>query len=305
MLYSALGYVIDVISRLSYRLGGHDRLNRALLQRDLVLHHRNYYAPFVGESDLRYPLSNDRRIPGVRLDIELQLEFLKPLQYRDELLGLPMSSNSKHTYAYSQGMFGPGDAEVFYGVIRHFKPNRLIEIGAGSSTLIAQEAIKRNRKEHPDYKCRHTCIEPYENPWLNELEVEVIREKVESIPVSYFADLLDRDILFVDSSHVVRPQGDVLYEILEIYGTLNPGVFVHIHDIFHPKDYPREWVLDQRKLWHEQYLLEAFLSYNQNYEVVCALNWLWHNHRTALMQACPVLSEKLQIDPGSFWIRRV
>jgi hypothetical protein len=202
-------------------------------------------------------------------------------------------------------MFGAGDAEIFYGMIRYLKPKRLIEIGAGSSTLIAQEAIRKNREEDQNYSCNHTCVEPYENPWLEELDIEIIRKKVEDLPISVFKALGKNDILFVDSSHVVRPQGDVLFEIFDVYGSIESGVYVHVHDIFTPRDYPREWVIDQRKLWHEQYILEAFLSFNSEFEVVCALNWLWQSDPQLLAQACPVLTGRVSNNPGSFWFRRV
>ena len=96
-----------------------------------------------------------------------------------------------------------------------------------------------------------------------------------------------------------------MFEVFDIYGTINSGVYFHVHDIFTPRDYPQKWVLDDRKLWHEQYLLEAFLSFNDKFEVVCALNWVWKNHPEMLAQACPVLTNRVPNNPGSFWFRRL
>src|SRR5690606_29222842 len=98
--------------------------------------------------------------------------------------------------------------------------------------------------------------------------VEVLRKKVEDIPLEYFRQLQPNDVLFIDSSHVIRPQGDVLYEFLELLPDLPSGVFVHIHDIFTPFDYPEDWVKDHVRLWNEQYLLEAFLSFNRDFRIV-------------------------------------
>ena len=80
----------------------------------------------------------------------------------------------------------------------------------------------------------------------------------------FFAKDKKNDILFIDSSHIIRPQGDVLFEYLEILPILNPGVVVHIHDIFSPKDYLDNWIINDHLFWNEQYLLEAFLSFNNN-----------------------------------------
>jgi hypothetical protein len=78
-----------------------------------------------------------------------------------------------------------------------------------------------------------------------------------------------------------------------------------VHDIFTPRDYPRKWVVEEQRLWDEQYLLEAFLSFNSSFEVIAAVNWLWHNHADRLRDACPVLVNEPQREPGSFWFRRI
>jgi hypothetical protein len=117
----------------------------------------------------------------------------------------------------------------------------LVEVGSGFSTLVAQEATKRNSELHPQYRCDHICIEPYENKWLYDLvSVRVIRKPVQEVSGSLFWRLGKDDILFIDSSHVIRPQGDVIFEYLYVLLSLTPGVLVYIHDIFTPKDYRDE-----------------------------------------------------------------
>lgn len=305
-MYEVSSFLIDKIVGLSYKWGNsNSSLNQVLLKRGLVIHHKDYYGPFVSPADLHKPLDEERHIPGLRLDLELQKNFLKNFNYQDELLRIPDTTENELEYAYTGGMFGSGDAEILYGMIRYLKPKRLIEVGAGSSTLLAQAAIKKNREEDKSFKCSHICIEPYENPWLEKLGIEIIRKKVEELPILFFKSLEANDILFVDSSHVVKPQGDVIFEVFDIYGSVQSGVYIHVHDIFTPRDYPREWIIDRRRLWHEQYLLEAFLSFNSQFEVVCALNWLWKNYPELLERACPVLSSRTTDNPGSFWFRRI
>jgi hypothetical protein len=88
-------------------------------------------------------------------------------------------------------------------MIRLKKPKRIIEIGSGHSTKIAQIAISKNSELNQNYTCNHICIEPYEMPWLEKLKVNVIREKVEDL--DFFNILEKDDILFIDSSHIIRP----------------------------------------------------------------------------------------------------
>jgi hypothetical protein len=131
----------------------------------------------------------------------------------------------------------------------------------------------------------------------------VIREKVENTGIEMFSSLAAGDILFIDSSHVIRPRGDVVFEYLDILPALDVGVIVHIHDIFLPKDYPAEWVVDEVRFWNEQYLLEAFLTLNNDWKVIGALNFLRHHHYQELKATCPFLTEDRE--PGSFYIERV
>lgn len=80
---------------------------------------------------------------------------------------------------------------------------------------------------------------------------------------------------------------------------------MHIHDIFTPKDYPDAWVVEDVRLWNEQYLLEAFMSCNDSYEITGALNYLHHNYFEEFSAKAPILKkEGKNREPGSFWLRR-
>ena len=140
-------------------------------------------------------------------------------------------------------------------------------------------------------------------PWLEKTGVSVIRQRIEDIDLTFFKELEEDDVLFIDSSHIIRPQGDVLFEYLELLLTLNRGVIVHVHDIFSPKNYPSLWLQEQVRFWNEQYLLEAFLSHNTDWEIIGALNYLHHNHYEALKVAAPFLTPDRE--PGSFYIQKV
>jgi hypothetical protein len=91
---------------------------------------------------------------------------------------------------------------------------------------------------------------------------------------------------------------------LRVLPSLRPGVLIHVHDIFLPRDYPREWVADQKKFWTEQYLLQAFLAFNNEFEVLLALAYLSQHHHSELCRACPIYETEPGRVPGSFWMRR-
>ncbi|MFC7673173.1 class I SAM-dependent methyltransferase [Mycolicibacterium sp. GCM10028919] len=270
----------------------------------------HYYEPLFNTAHLTRSLDQDRDLPGIDWNIAEQLKLLEKFEFNRELVVLPLEHGSaergsNRKFFYNNGMFESGDAEYFYNVIRHLKPRRLIEIGSGQSTLLAKQAIAENVRQDPNSGCEHICIEPYEAGWLEQTGVKVIRERVEAVPKELFRTLSRGDILFIDSSHMIRPQGDVLFEYLEILPILQPGVFVHIHDIFSPRDYPEKWISQDVRFWNEQYLLEAFLNFNASFEIVGALNFLKHHYPKDLASCCPILSEQMDSrEPGSFWIRR-
>lgn len=265
----------------------------------------HYYEPLFDTAALMRPLAEDRVLPAVDLNVSQQLNLLEKFSYRDELLAFPMDSQSQSSFYYDNHVFGPGDAEFLYNMIRYAKPKRIIEIGSGQSTLMARNAIAANQAEMAEYSCRHVCIEPYEAAWLSELDVELIRTPVEKVDLAAFGELEENDILFIDSSHMIRPQGDVLFEYLQVLPILKPGVYVHIHDIRTPKDYQDGWLSREVRFWNEQYLVEAFLSFNDQYRVVAALNFLKHHYPRELSNSCPVFGQETdRWEPGSLWIRR-
>jgi hypothetical protein len=289
------------------RRAGMERLprTRSLLRRIGVFPIRNhYYEPLFDFKNLRQPLSSDRSLPGIDMNLTGQLELLSRFNYADELSAIPVSTTIKGQYAYDNGWYGAGDAEFLYSIIRLMRPRRIVEVGSGQSTLMAVEALRRNVEEGAP-ACEHVCIEPYENPWLEQKNITVLRKKLEDVDPGLFRDLQGNDILFIDSSHVIRPQGDVLKEILEILPILNPGVIVHFHDIFTPRDYPESWLEEKVLLWNEQYLLEAFLSCNREFVVIGALDFLARHHFHAMAEKFPIIAKNgPSIAPGAFWLLR-
>ena len=290
------------------RIAGVQRMplsKKALLRIGVFPIRDHYYEPLFNNNHIKRPLSEDRILPGIDWNIERQLEMLTKFQFNEELKGIPSSQLDADNldFYFHNDSFLSGDAEFWYNIIRLKKPRRIFEVGSGNSSLMAIKAIKKTTEMDPDYKCKHVCIEPYEMPWLEKTGVVVVRSKIENIDKKLFSEMEENDILFIDSSHVIRPQGDVLFEYLELLPILNKGVIVHIHDIFSPKDYLEEWVIGDVKFWNEQYLLEAFLTSNSSWEIIGALNFLHHNHFEKLKEKCPYLTRDRE--PGSFYIQKI
>ncbi len=269
----------------------------------------HYYEPMFNPVHLTKPLDADRDLPGIRWNVEGQLQLLQEMRYGAELeLFKEEDRHGEGRFFFRNDMFEWCDADYWYSIVRHFKPSKIMEIGSGYSTLMAQAAIAKNAKEHAAYACDHLCIEPYEAPWLERAGVtRVLRQKVQDVDLGVFLTLKRNDILFIDSSHVIRPQGDVLTEFLQLLPRLQPGVIVHVHDIFSPRDYPREWIVDNTRLWNEQYLLEAFLSENDRWQILGATNYLFHHHYEELRATCPHTKSptKPRWEPSSFYIQHL
>jgi hypothetical protein len=137
--------------------------------------------------------------------------------------------------------------------------------------------------------------------WMTWAILRLFVNELKKLEFDWKNELAEGDLLFIDSTHMIRPQGDVLMEYLQIIPKLTKGVYVHVHDIFTPKDYLKRWVIDDVRFWNEQYLLEALLTDTKKYQVVAALNYLKHHHYDALHKVCPYLST--EHEPGSFYFK--
>ncbi len=266
----------------------------------------HYYDPLVLPRHLRQPTTHPRHLPAIDWDLAGQQAFLAALAaagYQHELRQIPLDPDAAtpNGYYYNNPFFASGDAEVFYSILRHNRPRRLIEVGAGFSTRLARRALARNQQDDPAYCCEHVCIEPYEQPTLEALGATVLRLPVEQVPLATFTQLQAGDMLFIDSSHIIRPQGDLLYLYLEVLPCLQPGVLIHIHDIFSPASYPAAWLTEHVMFFNEQYLLEALLSGSQQFRILAALNYLYHHAPQSLFAVCPILQQQTH-QPGSFWL---
>ncbi|MCB1607736.1 MAG: class I SAM-dependent methyltransferase [Xanthomonadales bacterium] len=195
--------------------------------------------------------------------------------------------------------FGWLDSRVYFALLRHFRPARVLEVGAGYSTLLSTDVNRRFLNS----SARVACIEPYPRPFLKTLDglSELIEERVERVPMARFAELGAGDLLFIDSSHVAKTGSDVNYLYFEVLPRLRAGVRIHIHDIFFPHDYPPDWVLTENRSWNEQYILRALLMDSSRYRVLFGCRYA-HHHWPELVGAALNLPDGQHFGGSSFWI---
>jgi predicted O-methyltransferase YrrM len=180
----------------------------------------------------------------------------------------------------NNGNFPYGDALILRAQIAHVKPRRIIEIGSGNSTACMLDTL-----DEFDLATELVCIEPFPDVRLNKLlsrsdmsRIKLLECPVQEVDLSVFVQLDAGDILFIDSTHVLKTGSDVHYELFYVLPALKPGVIIHFHDCSFPFEYPAKWVLEYNYSWNELYGLRAFLMYNSNFKVrfwaqlLCQLN---------------------------------
>ena len=193
------------------------------------------------------------------------------------------------------------DAHVLYAIVRGGAPRTVIEIGSGHSTLLLATAVARNRAEGKP--ARLITIDPYPSPRIEGLDLELRRQRGNQVPVADFEALGAGDILFCDTSHTVKLGSEVNHVILEVLPRLAPGVLVHFHDVFLPWEYPRHWAEESRWFWTEQYLLQAFLAFNREFEILFSSQIVARTEPARLAELIPAFTPGRSM-PASFWIRR-
>lgn len=269
----------------------------------------SYESPIPDTRTLKDDLWQEQsKLVGIDISEQSQIELLSLFssRFREEYERFPRSKTDvSYQYFVGNESFGSVDGEILYCMIRYVKPKRVFEIGSGNSTYLSAQAIRKNMEEGSPV-CELIAVEPYPNdvlkagfPGLSRL----IPKKVQDIPVSEFSCLEENDVLFIDSSHALKIGSDVQYEMLEVLPRLKKGVLVHFHDIFLPAEYPKDWVLESIRFLNEQYLLQAFLTFNKSFEVQWAGSYMHLKHPSEL-EAAFSSYKRDERWPGSFWIKK-
>jgi predicted O-methyltransferase YrrM len=258
-----------------------------------------------------------RRSPmtGVHFDLDSQLEFVAEhlLRYIQEF----ERDVRAQGFDVWNKLYKGGDAEVLYALLRHLRPERVLEIGSGNSTLVAGAAMAANKRDGSPGEL--IAVDPTPTlaldsqptvrkeggaaGWFEQLPgreqrvqglTRIERADCRQLPLERFEALEAGDVLFIDTNHVVKLNSEVNWLFLEVLPRLTPGVWVHLHDIHLPYEYPHYYYLLAGYLT-EQYLLQAFLT-GSAWRVELGLAALFRDRHDELVQLIPSLGE--DVDPG-------
>ena len=276
----------------------------------LLRHH--YYLPIPDARDLGEDFwQRESEMIGVDMNDAAALELLSRItsymtEFRERfsLTG----TDGAPGFHLLNGSFMAVDAHMYYCLIRHLKPRRIVEVGSGFSTLLAGQACVQNGRNGGS-PVQLTAIEPYPSSFLKQgfpgLS-ELIEKKVQDVDLNVFTSLEANDILFIDSTHALRSGGDVQLEFCEILPRLARGVLVHVHDISLPRAYPRVY-FDTHLYWNEQYLLQAFLAFNERFEVIWPGNYMALRYPERVREFFPEYDAMRNAypssEPTSFWMK--
>jgi hypothetical protein len=264
----------------------------------------HYYYPIPDTQELKETYPNTPTAWGIDLRPEFQLNLFQEIfpKYSKDYNSLPLKTDKPDTFfLYNDGFCGI-DPHVYYSFVRHFNPKTIIEVGSGHSTLLGFQALEGNKSGG-----KMIVIDPWPRDFIQDFvstsppNLEHIPQKVQELEVGFFAQIQENDILFIDSSHVIRTGGDVCFLILNVLPSLPKGVLIHFHDIYLPQDYPKELLLEQHKFFTEQYLLQAYLIENHQVEVIFASHYISLRYGNVVKEAFP---NAVWWTGESFWIRK-
>lgn len=235
------------------------------------------------------------------MQYDKQMEFVKKCkQYYDEL---PFHEEPQEVsrYYFANNMYSYADGIFYYFVLRSIEPRKVIEVGSGYTSALLMDV----NEKYFSSDVQMYFIEPYTDRLRRLLRktdnVYILENKLQDVELEIFESLKAGDILFIDSTHVVKTGSDVNYIFSKILPALQQGVYIHFHDVFYPFEYPRDWVMTGRA-WNEDYMLRSFLQYNNAFEIV-----LWNNY---LINQDPMWFSKymplcLKNSGGSIWLRKI
>jgi predicted O-methyltransferase YrrM len=266
----------------------------------------HFYSPVpdMVEIDREAPRLFRRRdaMPGIDLRGTEQLALFTELARVARGVPLPGSPAAAGRYRSDDTNvnYGIGDAIVLQSMLRYLRPKRYLEVGSGWTTALALDTSER----FLDGRLKITAIEPYPELLRAILRpgdrVEILASPVQEVSLRRFQELEPNDVLFIDSSHVLKAGSDVHFLFTSVLPTLAEGVYVHVHDMFWPFEYLRHWIKEGRA-WNELYLVHAFLLFNDAFEISLFNTWLADQHREVIEAELPGMLEN---PGGALWLRR-
>lgn len=240
-------------------------------------------------------------LPGIDLRADKQIALLRELARFYGELPFPRTPSPETRYWFENWAYSYADAIFLYSMLRHLQPRRVIEVGSGFSSAAMLDTADRWLPDtsftfiDPDTSTLDALLRPADRE-----RVTIIRARLQDVPLTTFDTLGANDILFIDSTHVSKTGSDVNRILFDILPRLAPGVHIHFHDVFYPFEYPKEWVYEGRA-WNEDYILRAFLEFNDAFDIALFGTWLARFHRELLAELMPLTLEN---PGGSLWLTR-
>ena len=295
-----LNILIDLAQRVMW---AGPEIHRELQKHRIFLTPARFYAdiPTIEEveSSFEYLAPNGPYNNPAVFDLDRMRRFLAKIAPYSVEFSPPKSGDvdAPKAYFWENPLFSHADAMAYWSVIRFAKPARIVEIGAGFSSLIALSALAANGGG------QLCCVEPYPTGWLSELGrrggLTLVRDKVQNLPPSFFNDRLGNgDILFIDSTHTVKIGSDCLHLYLRVLPSLRRNLLVHAHDICLPYPFPMRRALEDQVHWTEQYLLYAYLLENPKTRVLFASHFMGQALADDLVR---FMHGRAGAGGGSFW----
>lgn len=216
----------------------------------------------------------------------------------------PARPSTGHRYYLDNETFSYADGITLHSMLRHLRPRRLVEVGAGLSSCASMDT----NDHFLDRSMSVTFIEPDPGPLLSRLTPDdpyrsrIMTAALQDVPLSVFTELEANDVLFFDSSHVAKMGSDVNTALFTILPQLCPGVVVHFHDVLYPFEYPPCWVTSENRSWNEAYILRAFLQFNYAFRVIFFNDFFYNKYRDEVLLNAPLC---LKDTGGSIWIQKV
>lgn len=262
-----------------------------------------YYSPIPDLDELPESIwAQPDGMAGIDWDLDAQMALIEDelAPYMTEFDAPLHQIPGRPGFYFKNGLFASLDADVLYAMVRRHQPQRVIEIGAGYSTLVAEMAAERNREE--GFPLMHEVFDPFPSDALGKIrdQIELYPVPATEIDLTRFDDLGPGDILFVDTTHTVKPGGEVVHLLLGALPRLPPGVIVHIHDFYRPYEYPSALMRVFGSYWQEHYLVQAFLAFNREFRILCANHALGRLRRERIRELVPRLDQ--YDEPSSLWL---
>lgn len=268
----------------------------------------HFYSPVPSRREMLQDaprIFGPRALPGIDLRKDAQLALLDALAPHFGTIPFLETETPGFRYRYENTSYNFGDALIYWAILNHLRPGRILEIGSGFTSALALDTLDLLKL---DTVC--TFADPY--PELAQRTIgtlapphRIIKSRVQDLDLALFETLEAGDLLFIDSTHVLKTGSDVHFELTQVLPRLRSGVIIHFHDVFAQFEYPRKWLLERNFSWNEVYALHLFLQYNSEFQIEFFNHYIATEHADAVRALGTPQAKRFLLNPGGgLWLSR-